>query len=183
MFISFLMGYCVDDESQDYEVVLEKLFSQLPPEIPNVLSSYFWALSRGYLVRAMRAVIWNRPEDAARYFDKAAEMKFEIDEEFIQQATHELLGFELCYGAEAMPAVLSKLSTGLEKIGGRRQADWIKGSYLMNKAGRAYANGKRGTASGTVLGAIASHPKYLFDRGVLAILAKSMVGVKPAPSG
>jgi len=176
LFMGFLMGYCVDDESQDYETLLEKLFSQLPPEIPNILSSYLWAISRGYLVRGMRAVIWGRPEDANHYFSKAAELTFEIDEEFIKQATHELLGYELCYGNDATFEMLSRLCSYLEKLGGKRGANWLKGNYLVTKANQDFHNGKRKAASGIILDAVASHPRYLFDRGVMSTLIKSVLG-------
>ena len=174
-FLSFLMGYCVDDEYQDYETLLDKLFSQLPAEIPHTLSSYLWAISRGYLARGIRALIWDRPEDADRYFARAVELRFEIDEEFIQQATHELLGFELCYGNDATFEKLSTLCSYLGKLGGKRGANWLKGSYLVNKATQDDHNGKRKAAPRIVLDAIVSRPGYLFNRGIMSTLIKSIL--------
>ena len=174
--VKFLMGYCVDDESYDYETLLDMLISQLPPQIPSVLSNYLWAVSRGNFIRGVRALIWNRPEDARRYFDRTVELKFEIDEEAIQQVTHELLGYELCYGSKAATEMLYKLSSNLEPVTGKRSVSWLKGSYFLNKAKQDSLEGKRGIALGTVLGAIAGHPRYLFNRGMISTLIKSMAG-------
>jgi len=173
LFISFLVGYCIDNESQDYGYLLEKLFSQLPPETPYALSSYFWAISRGYLARGVRAVIWDRPEDANRYLAKAAELKFEIDEEFIQRAASELIGYELCHGRDAVFELLSRVCAYIEKFDGKRGANWLKGNYLINKASQDYCNGNRKAVPGIILDAIASHPRYLFNRWVMLTLIKS----------
>ncbi|NWG07479.1 MAG: glycosyltransferase family 2 protein [Chloroflexi bacterium] len=178
MFMSFLMGYCVDDESQDYEVILKKLFSQFPPEVPDADAKYRWAIPRGYLVRGVRALIWNRPADADTYFSKALEHKCEVDEEIIQQATHELLGYELSRGTDAASEMLVTLCSRFAQVGNRRDANWLKGSYWVNKANQDYQSGRREAVPGAILSAVVSRPGYLFDRGVLATLVKSMVGIK-----
>jgi glycosyltransferase involved in cell wall biosynthesis len=175
LFLSFMMGYCVDDESQDYEVVLEKLFSQLPSDIPHTMAGYFWALSRGYLVRGVRAFLWDRPRDADRYFARAVELKFEIDEDFIQQATHELVGYELCHGSDAAFEMLSKLCARLGKLGSRSGANWLKANYLLNKATQGGSNGKKNEVSGIILKAISSRPRYILNRGVMSALMKSVL--------
>jgi len=175
-YMKFLIGYCVDDESYDYETLLDLLISQLPPQVPNVLSNYLWAISRGNFIRGVRAMIWDRPEDARRYFARAVELNFEMDEESIQQVTHELFGYELCSGADAVMEMLSKLSSNLELVIGKRSVNWLKGSYFLNKAKRDSSEGKGGIAPATIFGAISAHPKYLFNRGMISTLIKSMVG-------
>jgi len=179
LFISFLMGYCIDDESYDYESMLDLLFSQLPSETPNVLTSYLWAVARGNFVRGVRALIWNRPEDAARNFSNASQYTFQVDEAFVQQVTHELLGYEMACGVDATLAILSKISLGLVNFMDRRGRNQIKASYLFNRATQDYHSGQLGAASRNIFRAVACHPKYLLDRGVMSVLLKSIVGVKP----
>ena len=179
-YMKFMMGYCVDDESYDYETLLDQLISQLPAQVPGILPNYLWAVSRGNFIRGVRAAIWNRPEDAKRYFARTVELKFEMDEEAIQQVTHELLGYELCYGAEAALDMLSRLSSSLEAVTGKRSASWLKGSYFLNIAKQDSTGDKNGITPGTILGAIASHPKYLLNRGMLSTLIKSMAGPSSA---
>jgi hypothetical protein len=178
--MKFLMGYCVDDESYDYEALLDQLIAQLPSQVPNVLSNYLWAVSRGSFIRGVRAVIWDRPEDARRYFARAVDLKFEMDEESIQQVTHELLGYQLSYGAVAAIEMLSKLSSNLELVTGKQSVSWLKGSYFLNKAKQDSSEGKNGIAPGTIIGAIAGHPKYLLNRGMISTLIKSLAGPSSA---
>lgn len=182
-FMNFVMGYCIDDESYEYETLLGQLFGQLPLQIPNVLPNYLWALSRGSFIRGVRALIWDRQEDADRYFSRAVELKFEMDEESVKQITHELMGYEMCYGSEAAMEMLSKLSSKLESVTGRRSTSWLKGSFFINKARRDASDNGRRVAPATILGAIAGHPKYLFDRGILTALLKSLVGLRPTSGG
>ncbi len=173
-FTGFMMGYCVDHESQDYELLLEKLISKLPPEVPHTLDSYFWAVSRGYLVRGIRALIWNRPDDADRCLARAARLGFEVDEEFIKQATHELVGYELCYGSDAASKMLSKLCSYLRKVSGRKGANWLRGNYLISKAAQDDQSGDRKMIPRDILEAIVSRPSYLLNRGVMSTLVKSL---------
>jgi glycosyltransferase involved in cell wall biosynthesis len=183
LFMSFLMGYCVDDESYDYETLLDLLFSQLPPEVPENLSNYLWAVSRGNFVRGVRAFIWDRPADAERYFAKAVEHNFDVDEAFVQQVTHELLGYEMVHGVSATLAMLSRISSSLKKFMGKRAVKWFKGSYLINQANQNYIHGRLGAVPGNILSATVNHPGYLLDRGVILTLIKSIMGIKPRQGG
>jgi glycosyltransferase involved in cell wall biosynthesis len=178
-FMNFLMGYCVDDESYDYETILDLLFSQLPPQIPDTLPNYLWAISRGNYVRGIRALIWDRPEAAERYFCMAAKLSFKVDEAFVQQVTHELVGYQMANGIDATKAILSKLASNLEEFLDKSSVDWLKGSYLVNIARQSYHDGQLDKVPGSVLGAISNRPKYLLDRGIMSVLVKSLFGVKP----
>ncbi|MBK9925972.1 MAG: glycosyltransferase family 2 protein [Anaerolineales bacterium] len=178
LFINFLMGYCVDDESHDYEELLDLIFSQLPSDIPNILPNYFWMVSRGNFIRGVRALIWDRPGDAEKYLSQAIKYKFDVDDAFVQQVTHELLGYEMAYGINATFDMFSKLSSGLLKFTDRRTVNWFKGSYFISQANRNYLNGQLGTAFRNILGAMISYPRYLLNRGVMLMLIKSMLGIK-----
>lgn len=183
LFMSFLMGYCVDDESYDYEELLDIIFSQLPAEVPDALPSYLWAFARGNCVRGVRALIWDRPEDAKRFFSCAAGHDFRVDEAFVQQSTHELLGYQMGNGSDETISKLSTLSSSLVKFLGRRGANWIMGGYLVNNAGQNYQMGLSRAAVGNILKAIIRRPRYLLDRGVISTLLKSILGVKPGLGG
>lgn len=179
LFMSFLMGYCVDDESYDYETLLDMIFTQLPAEVPGALSNYLWAVARGNFVRGLRALIWDRPEDAGRYLSRGADLGFQVDESFIQQVTHELLGYEMAHGSDATKAMISKFSSSLVKFLDKTSLHWLRGSYWVNVASQNYHDGWLGKVAGNILSAIASRPKYLLDRGVMSILFKSLFGIKP----
>jgi glycosyltransferase involved in cell wall biosynthesis len=178
-FMNFLMGYCVDDESYDYETLLDRIVSQLPSQTPDILPNYLWAVSRGNYFRGVRALIWDRQEDAKRYFSEASKLSFTVDDAFVQQVTHELVGYQMANGIAAAKAKLSLLASHLGKYLDKRSVNWLKGSYLVNIAGQDYREGQLGKVPSNILAAIANRSKYLVDRGSMAILVKSLLGVKP----
>jgi glycosyltransferase involved in cell wall biosynthesis len=179
----FLMDHCIDDESGDFETLLSSQFSQFPPEIPSQSSHYLWALSWGYLFKGVRATIWGRSEDARHCFARAGTFEFVIDETFIQQITQEMMVYELCYGTAAALAMLSNLSIILKKNSENRIANWVKGSFLINKAFQNYHDSKLRTVPGNIISAIVSSPRYLSNRGVMSILFKSMMGFMSKSGG
>lgn len=182
-YMSFLMGYCVDDESYDYETLLDLIFVQLPIEIPDVLTNYLWAVARGNFVRGIRALIWDRPEDGAKYLALGLENGFQVDEAFVKQVVFELQGYELAYGADATLKKLAVISPALRKFMDGRAVNWLSSGYLFNLASRTYEQGIVHRVPGYVLRAVARHPRYLADRGVVALLSKSILGIKPAGHG
>jgi hypothetical protein len=177
LFMTFLMGYCVDDESHDYETVLESIFKQLPVEIPGVLENYLWAVARGNYVRGIRALLWNRSADAEKYFALGGETGFQPDENFIRQATHEMLGFALSGGVDAVITRLDSLSSQFETHLGRLGARWLAASFLVNVAEQKYRNGETKKVPSLLSSAFHKRPNYLSDRGVLSMFVKSMFGV------
>lgn len=178
-FIQYLMGYCVDDESYDYEKLLALLFSQLPDEMPDVALAFFWAVARGNYVRGIRALLWDRPMDANRHLARAARYFFQVDESFAQQITHELLGCEMALGSDAVMSLLEKLTDGLKKYLLPREIEWLKASYFFVKGNRSYKSGDLKLARKEILQAFAGHYRYVLDWGILAVYLKSMLGIKP----
>lgn len=176
-YITFLMGYCVDDESHDYETLLETIFKQLPPEMPGVLENYLWTVARGNYVRGIRALFWNRADDAERYFSLGDEIGFQTDKEFVLQATHEMLGFAMSNGVEAVLTRLGSLSAQIEKHLGKYGTKWLIASFLVNIAEQKYRNGETKKIPGLLLSAFRKRPKYIADRGVLSFFIKSMFGI------
>jgi len=173
--VSFMMGYAIDDESHDYEVLLKRLFCQFPKETEDVSRQYDWALSRGYLIRAVRALIWDRVEDASRYFARAAELNVEIDESFVQPLTHELLGYELQFGSFSVLEKLHHLCASLEQIGNKVSARRLKGSYLINRAFDKYHSGEFEAVPGSVAQAVINNLTLLANKGVWSILIRSIL--------
>ena len=182
-YMSFLMGYCVDDESYDYETLLDLVFTQLPIEIPEALSGYLWAVARGNFVRGIRALIWNRPEDAAQYLARGGERGFQVDDASVKQVAYELQGYELAYGVDATLKKLAVILPALRKYLGRGGANWLSAGYLFNLASRTYGRGILRRVPGYIFRAVTVHPRYLADRGVVSLLLKSILGIKPVGNG
>ncbi len=177
LYATFLMGYCVDDESHDYETLLESIFKQLPVELPGALENYLWAVARGNYVRGIRALLWGRADDAEKYFALADETGFQPDQAFALQATHEMMGYAFSEGVDAVTSRLDALSSQIEPHLGRRGTQWLVASFLVNVAEQKYRNGETKKIPSLLLNAFRKRPNYLADRGTLSIFVKSMFGI------
>lgn len=177
LYINFLMGYCVDDESHDYETLLETIFKQLPAEMPGVLENYLWAVARGNYVRGIRALLWNRADDAEKYFSLGDEMGFQPDKHFVLQATHEMLGYAFSDSVDAVLTRLDSLSSQIEKHLGKPGTVWLIASFLVNAAEQKYRNGETKKVPSLLMAAFRRRPGYLADRGVLSMFVKSVLGI------
>jgi hypothetical protein len=176
--VSFFINHTIADETQDHEVRLQRIFSQLPPELGQLSDRRDGAIARGYLLKGARAIMWGRPEDGHRHFTRAAELNAEADESFMQKLTHQLLAYEREFGANVGREVLSNLAPCLEKVGSRGAVRRLKGSYLVNQAFQSYRAGDYADVPAKVVQAIATTPSYLVNRGVLAILLRSAMGMR-----
>jgi glycosyltransferase involved in cell wall biosynthesis len=175
--VHHLLINCVDDESQEHETLLQRVFAQLPPEMNQLSEQYGWAAGQGYLLKGTRAVIWDRPEDGRRHFEHAAKLGVQVDEAFLSTLTIQLLNYEAEFGAEAAQGILHALAPYLETLGGRASVRRLNGSYSVNRAFSSYGAGEYAEVPARILHALASNPKYLADRGVLSILLRSTVGM------
>jgi glycosyltransferase involved in cell wall biosynthesis len=166
----------IDDESQNHETLLQKVLTQLPPEIAGLSEQTNWAAAQGYLLKGARAIVWDRPEDGRRHFEQAASLGARVDGFFMNSLTQQLLDFEVEFGAEAAQNVLRAVIPYLEDLGGRASIRSLNSRYSVNRAFHSYRVGEYAGVPTTILQAIASDPQYLTNRGVLSILFRSSVG-------
>lgn len=178
LFIKLFQDHCVDDESQDYKIMLDKMISQLSNETPKISQNYFREISRGYLVRGVRAFIWGRKDEAEQYISKAFEYDIQFDDRFAQQISKDLVGYEVASGETAMSEKQQNLYSWLEKVFRRRDIRRLRGEFLFNRAIREYRNGQFGVVVKTVLGSIVNHPPYLLNRGLISVFLRSVLNIK-----
>jgi hypothetical protein len=172
--VIFIVYDSASDGSVEMEAHIEKIFDQLPPEFAALSAQYEWAVSHGYLIKGTQAIIWDRPEEGRYYIDKAVDSGARVDEAFIQSLTRQLLNHQKTFGDQATKEIVNKLVPNLERVdkhAGRR----FKGNYLVNQAFQGYHEGKYDQVYSQVIRAITTEPKYLLNRGVLAILFRSSI--------
>jgi hypothetical protein len=161
---------------------MQSLFFQLPSETKWTFDQLNWAISQGYLNKGMRALIWERLEHARFYFDRAKEIKTQIDEPFIKNVTYQLLIIKSEYGDEAVQTFFKNLAPYLMALGGNRKIlRLLKGCFSVNRAFMDYHTGKYSEVPYTVLQAIMNNPSYLKNRGVISILFRSMIRIHKLP--
>jgi len=170
----FLLSELVTDDRVDHAKALRNMFTQLPQDFSYLATQYDWAVQRGFMWKAVRAIIWDRLDDGRNYFQRAAEAGAVVDEPLTQWATHHLLGYELERGAEATFTVLANLRPLLNQLTAHG-GDKLAGSYWVNQAFENYRAGDYKRVPAGVLQAWKHYPPYLMNRGVLSIFLRSLV--------
>lgn len=172
-------SYSVTDESRDHELLLKKMFNQLPAEMQDLSSFYSWSVGWGYLIKAVRALIWERVEDGITYMDRAASLNAQPDQQFLRQLAHEMLAYEQEFGSSRTQLVFNRLIPQLHKLGYHASIRQFKGRYAMNRAFQNYRKGAYKEVSGSVLQAVVHYPRCLVNRGVLSIFLRSLLEQLP----
>lgn len=171
---NFLVWFSIRDGG-DHEEPLQRIFSQLPSEFGQIADKYPWAMARGYLIRGARETMWGRIEAGSYYLEKAAKSGAKFDESFILTFADQLVNYAVAYGPEKSRAALSALWQILSKLGYKKQLRRLSGSYSINQVFRDYHQGRYTEVPAGVLTAISYNPKYLANRGLIAVLFRSLI--------
>ena len=97
-----------------------------------------------------------------------------LNENFLRLLAAVLLNYELEFGYEDTQAALLRLSRSLIIVGDNGNIRWMKACYLINLSFNDYYSGKFSEVPTRVLQALFYNPKYITNRGVLAILIRSI---------
>lgn len=166
-----------DDENQDHELVLENFFRQLPSDLDWLSIQKSWAIARGYFDKGIRAIIWGRQEIGEHYLSRLTELSPKIDESFFQSLSYHLMNYEAEFGPVMTDEVLLKLDPCLKEIGGLSSMLHLRGRFSINRAFRAYRRNRYVGVPGKVLTAVIYEPRYIFNRGALSILFRSILKI------
>jgi len=158
----------------DHEAILRTVIRQFPPEFD--WSSYYTdlAVGHGYLLRWMRDCLWDRVDSGVQNFEKVHAMNLAPDERFYNLMVTHLLNHESEFGSDATLKVYDLFVSHLEKAGNTTGANKFKGIYMVNRSFRDYRTGEYGKAIPGALEAIRSNPVFMINRGVLAMLIRSI---------
>ena len=176
-FAIYLIERSIRDDTRDLDTFLPGLFAQLPPGmLKHPKRQCNWALGQGYLLKGTRAIMWERLGDGDKFFTQAIKHKAQIDEAYLRKLTGQLIDYEFTFDTTAVQKVRQRLNPYLEKIGGKESVRWLNGCYSINQAFHQYKIGEYSKVPNKVMRAIINNPTYLINRGVLAILLRSLIG-------
>jgi hypothetical protein len=125
-------------------------------------------------MKGARAAIWNRPEDAENYFQRAGEFGAEIDETFLSHLVKSLLDYEKEFGNNSALMTHKILLSYLAFITDKKSMQQFNGLYMMNSAFQSYHDENYEKVLGRILQAISFYPKLILNRGLHAILLRSI---------
>ncbi len=174
-FLEQIIHFCTLDDTLDHECLIDQFMSQLPEELKFLTDQTEWAKFQGYLIRATRAVMWDRRQDGDAYFEKASSYHHEIDRAFLQHLSADLLSYEVELGPEAARTVFKNLSPDLKKFAGSENLNWLEGHLSVNRGFNEYALRNYKKVPPAILQAVFHDPTYLLNRGVMKIFLDSLV--------
>lgn len=171
--VEFLMMECIADDSADHVALLQRIVAQLPEEFAQISSQFAWAAGRGYLIKGMRAILFDRPDQGHAYFEKARSLGAQLDRPFLHYLSYHLTSYAKEFGETAVEKVIRQLTTYLLWFGDARDVRWLKGNFYINRAFDKYRAQEYTAVPASVLRAVVADPSYLVNRGVVKILFHS----------
>ena len=173
--VNDLVVASIDDEGDSHEVVLKRMFENLPSELFQLKEYHQWSVIRGYIMQGVRASLWNRPADASIYFSHVVPSDGLIDESFLQWLISHLLAYETEFGLDSVIQMIEKIASQLLNIGVLNTNRKLKGYYYANRAFENYQQGNYLEAQASALRAFLNYPANLKNNGLLSIILRSML--------
>jgi hypothetical protein len=173
-FLQFLLTSSIRDGGE-HESIVRGVFRQLPAELAWLGQYEDATVARACLVAAARDTLWDRGREATTKLVPSREMKAPVDQYFRGWIAAQLLNYQSAFGSQPMPDLLSRMSTFMREVGARRDVRWLKGEYFISKAFRDHRDSRSTDVIVGVLRAVSYRPIYIGNRGVMSILARSIV--------
>ena len=154
---------------------MRSVLEQVPSEMRHILDQYDWAVGQGYIEKGVRNIMWGQLERGRNHLVRAAGSGASVQRPFLNELVAHLLNYEAEFGSEAAQNVLHNLTRELERVSERDDLQYLSGLYFVNSAFRDYRKGQYKETLPNVIKAVISDKSYLADRGVLALLSRSML--------
>jgi glycosyltransferase involved in cell wall biosynthesis len=162
------------DYVRNHEEILRSIFENLPMDLQFLLGKYDWAIAQSYLIKGLHTMVWGKKQDAGPYLKTAFEKNANADDTVLGMLTDELLSYEAELGSEAAKEIVDQLSALLSKLNRGAKPDFLIGFYALNRAFRNYQAGRFESVPRDIARAVQTDFKYLWNRGVLSILLRSL---------
>lgn len=174
MLVNELVVDSIDDEGESLETVLQRMFENLPEELSSFKDYHHWAVTRGYLMQAVRALMWDRPADAEGYFSHVPSLALQLDESFTQWVVSHLLAYQSEHGMKAAMKLLKKIAASFEKLGMADAHRKLRGAYFAARAFEKFQARTYSEVRSSVMRAVVDDPSFLVNKGVISMFLHSM---------
>jgi len=174
--VSFLVHFAIRDGSE-HEDLLRDVIEHFSQTLPWLKKQAEVAVGRGYLLRAGRDLLWGRQESAEKQLERAADRHARIDQEMLHTWADQFSSYAVEFGGSAAHRLLEVWVRRLPPFASAGQIRRLKSYFLLNQAFSDYRSGRYEAVPGAVLRVVFADPQRLKERGVLSILAKSLVGM------
>jgi glycosyltransferase involved in cell wall biosynthesis len=172
--VDFLMECSINNGETDHAVLLKKIFEQFPTELQHLGVQYGWAVKCGYLIQGMRAAIWGRQDEGLAYLEPALRDGTKITKPVLDRMASQLIDIHAVMGEDAYQAAEGGLVALLGKVKQNQASRVLQGGLLIIQAFQHYENHQYKQVPWRVLRALTITPDAARNKGVLAILARSI---------
>lgn len=160
----------IDDEGSSLEDVSRKMFENLPQELSGLAEYHSWAVTRGYMMQGVRALMWDRLSEADVYFSHIAPSASWMDDAFMQWLISHLLAYESEYGEKAVLGIVRRIASRFEHLGMMHAHRILKGAYFSSRAFDGYRAGAYERVWPSVLRAFVNQPYLLLrNKGLISV--------------
>lgn len=161
----------IDDEGSSLEEVSKKIFENLPQELAGLAEYHPWAVTRGYLMQGVRALMWNRASDADEYFSHITPSVFQVDDPLMQWLISHLLAYESEYGKKAVLGIIRRLASRFERLGITHAHRTLEGAYFSSRVFDGYRMGAYDRVWSSILRLFVNQPYLLLrNKGLVSVL-------------
>lgn len=165
----------IDDEGESLEDLLHRMFENLPQELDSLKPYYPWAVTRGYLMQGVRAVMWNRPAEADAYFSHVSSPASQLDDSFVQWLVSHMLAFEAEYGDRSVMKVLTQVASRLERLGIKHALQRLQKEFFTARVFDARQWRVKRKVWSSIAGILKSDPRVLLqNKGLVAALLHTL---------
>jgi glycosyltransferase involved in cell wall biosynthesis len=172
-YVTFLSENSVADLNEDHEDILSKVASNLPVEFRQLLYQFDSAVARGYLMKAVREIIWEYG-DGKLYLIKAAQVKVPFDEGILLKVNRELLDYYMEFGFDAVKKVIRDIGQGFEMIGRKDDFRFIQYCFLNDRAFTYYKLKNYSEVVRVIWRDFFGEKIILNNKGLLSIFVRSL---------
>ncbi|MFV2044763.1 MAG: glycosyltransferase family 2 protein [Anaerolineales bacterium] len=162
-------------DGEGHEAALQCVFDSLPDELRWVSARRDWAVALGYFWRGVWSLLWQRHSEAQSHLALAAAADFRLDDSLLDELVKCLLSYAAEVSPEQSREAVRTLARLLRGLASRSQIRYLLATFFVNQAFADHHSGHHATVAGNVLRALYSKPLTLMNRGVEAMLVKSLL--------
>ncbi|MCB0125975.1 MAG: glycosyltransferase family 2 protein, partial [Caldilineaceae bacterium] len=119
-------------------IVIQRQFTQLPPELAWLNRFQEQTVARGYLYQGAHSLLWGRLDQGRRQLKRAAVGETELDRPFLYELLHQLSAYEAAFGPAQAETALGHLTHHLRPLATSRNLRGLRSRYYADRALRHY---------------------------------------------
>jgi len=165
----------------DHRGRIRRVFGTLSNVVPELNDKLQRALSQADLLAGIRVISWGGLVEGQRLVADAAAARFPIERRLLQDAAYDWLSYRIFAGSARAQSVLDQMVHALRSCGLRSDSRWFEAACLINAAFDDERLSKHEGVPAVIARAITRDPAHLVNRGVWAILARSVLSSLRSP--